>query len=170
MVRFLARLLTPFAPPIHTIRHYDLLKLRRDLLAGATISVVEPDPGRRVAVFSLGPRPELSLLERGERLFYDARLSHDGWMSCHSCHTDGHSNGHLNDNLSVSSLAAQMPPSKIHLRPGWSMRLMDLVYAILLNSANDASVVIAEGLAGSVPDFAHKMNTKARLLGARGDG
>ena len=46
------------------------------------------------------------------------------------------------------------------------MRLRDLVYAILLNSANDASVVIAEGLAGSVPSFAERMNAKARSVGA----
>src|SRR5438477_65407 len=33
--------LQPFRPPIETIRHYDLHKLRRDLLAGLTVSVVE---------------------------------------------------------------------------------------------------------------------------------
>jgi cytochrome c len=39
-------------------------------------------------------------------LFFDGRLSHDGWMSCHSCHTDGHTNGQLNDNLSDGSFGA----------------------------------------------------------------
>lgn len=39
-----------------------------------------------------------NLAARGEELFYDARLSSDGWYSCHSCHTEGHSNGRLNDN------------------------------------------------------------------------
>jgi cytochrome c peroxidase len=48
--------------------------------------------------------PDLRPEERGEVLFYDARLSLDGWFSCHSCHTDGHSNGRLNDNLSDGSL------------------------------------------------------------------
>ncbi|MBD3673917.1 MAG: c-type cytochrome [Planctomycetaceae bacterium] len=37
------------------------------------------------------PREELSAAERGERLFYDARLTHDRWFSCNSCHVDGHS-------------------------------------------------------------------------------
>ena len=74
--------------------------------------------------------------------------------------------GRLDDSLSVSANAAQMPPSKISLRPGWRMRLRDLVYAVLLNSANDASVVIAEGLSGSVPDFANRMNLQAHSLGA----
>jgi len=32
-------------------------------------------------------------------MFFDAGLSRDGWMSCHSCHTDGHSNGRLADTL-----------------------------------------------------------------------
>jgi cytochrome c peroxidase len=32
-------------------------------------------------------------------LFHDARLARDGWLSCHSCHTDGHTNGLLADTL-----------------------------------------------------------------------
>jgi len=75
--------------------------------------------------------------------------------------------GRLDDTFQVSTNAAAEPPTKIGLRPGWRMKLDDLVYALLLNSANDASVVIAEGLAGSVPEFAHRMNAKARTLGAR---
>jgi D-alanyl-D-alanine carboxypeptidase (penicillin-binding protein 5/6) len=74
--------------------------------------------------------------------------------------------GRLDDSLRVTSEAAQAPPSKISLRPGWRMRVRDLVYAILLNSANDASVVIAEGLSGSVQNFAQRMNVQARALGA----
>src|SRR5262249_35256244 len=41
--------------------------------------------------------------DQGEFSFYDARLSHDGWLSCHSCHSDGHTNGLLNDNLGDDS-------------------------------------------------------------------
>jgi len=74
--------------------------------------------------------------------------------------------GRLDESLSVTPEAAQAPPSKISLRPGWRMRLRDLVYALLLNSANDASVVIAEGLSGSVRSFAERMNAQARAMGA----
>jgi serine-type D-Ala-D-Ala carboxypeptidase (penicillin-binding protein 5/6) len=74
--------------------------------------------------------------------------------------------GRLEDSLSVTPEAAQAPPSKISLRPGWKMRLRDLVYAVLLNSANDAAVVIAEGLSGSVRSFADRMNVQARAMGA----
>ena len=74
--------------------------------------------------------------------------------------------GRLDDSLIVTPQAAAAPPSKIGLRPGWKMRLRDLVYALLLNSANDAAMVIAEGVSGSVPGFAARMNAEARLLGA----
>ena len=48
----------------------------------------------------------MSQVDRGELLFYDARLSHDRWMSCDSCHTDGHTNGLLNDNQGDGSFDA----------------------------------------------------------------
>ena len=71
-----------------------------------TISVVEIATGLRPATISLGPRPELTAVDRGERLFSSARLSHDGWMSCHSCHTDGHANSLLSDTLGDGSYGA----------------------------------------------------------------
>jgi cytochrome c peroxidase len=71
-----------------------------------SISIVDLKKRELSREISLGPQPELSLVDRGELLFYDARLSHDGWMSCHSCHTDGHSNGLLNDNFSDDSFGA----------------------------------------------------------------
>lgn len=54
----------------------------------------------------LGPTPELSLAQQGEVLFYNSRLAHDRWMSCHSCHSDGHANGQMNDNFSDKSFGA----------------------------------------------------------------
>jgi YVTN family beta-propeller protein len=64
-----------------------------------TVSVIAIDTGTVVQTISLGKTPPLSATERGELLFFNARLSHDGWMSCHSCHTDGHSSGLLVDTL-----------------------------------------------------------------------
>jgi cytochrome c peroxidase len=60
----------------------------------------------RTATIPLGPRPELAAAQRGERLFYSAKLSHDRWMSCHSCHTDGHTNNLLADTLGDGSYGA----------------------------------------------------------------
>lgn len=65
-----------------------------------SISIIDLETQEVVQTISLGPAPKLSKARRGERLFFDASLSHDNWMSCHSCHVDGHSNGLLNDNLS----------------------------------------------------------------------
>jgi DNA-binding beta-propeller fold protein YncE len=70
------------------------------------VGVVDLRERKVQAELSLGAPPELSLAERGERLFHDARLSHEGWFSCQSCHTDGHTNGQLNDNLGDDSYGA----------------------------------------------------------------
>jgi hypothetical protein len=48
---------------------------------------------------SLGELREPTPAERGEQAFFHSRLSHDGWMSCHSCHSQGHTSGQLNDNF-----------------------------------------------------------------------
>lgn len=55
---------------------------------------------------SLGPTPKPGPAERGERLFFNARLSHASWFSCHSCHTDGHSNGGMADTFGDNSSGA----------------------------------------------------------------
>ncbi len=74
--------------------------------------------------------------------------------------------GHLRDRVSASPEACMVAPSKVHLRPGQRLLLEDLVYAILLNSANDASIAIAEHLAGSVDAFGDRMTRRAHLVGA----
>src|SRR5262249_1809656 len=71
-----------------------------------SVSVVDLKADKVVATITLGSRPELKSSDRGELLFHDARLSHDGWMSCQSCHTDGHSNGQLGDTLGDGSYGA----------------------------------------------------------------
>ena len=74
---------------------------------GDSVSVIDIGKRELTANISLGARPkDVSLVDRGEEFFFDARLSHDGWMSCHSCHTDGHTNGQLNDNLSDGGFGA----------------------------------------------------------------
>lgn len=68
--------------------------------------------------------------------------------------------------LRVSKNATLIPPCNIAVRTGEEWRLENLLRCILLKSANDASVVIAEGTAGSVEKFAHLMNLKAKKIGA----
>ena len=55
--------------------------------------------------------------------------------------------------------------SKIDLREGESMTVADLLEALLLESANDAAVTIAEGVSGSREAFVAEMNARARALG-----
>ncbi len=68
--------------------------------------------------------------------------------------------------LAVSTYASSMPASKAYLRPGWQLSARDVLYALLLRSANDAAVVLAENVGGSVPNFARMMNATAQSLGA----
>jgi len=71
-----------------------------------TVSMIDLPTGVLRSLVSLGPRPELTAVDRGERLFYDARLSHDGWLSCHSCHGDGHTSGGNSDTLGDGGFGA----------------------------------------------------------------
>lgn len=73
---------------------------------GDSISVIDVAAASLIREISLGEMPKVDPVRQGEMLFHDARLASDGWYSCHSCHTDGHSNGGLNDNFSDRSYGA----------------------------------------------------------------
>jgi serine-type D-Ala-D-Ala carboxypeptidase (penicillin-binding protein 5/6) len=73
----------------------------------------------------------------------------------------------LNQYVTVSARATYVVPSRIDARPGERYRVKDLLFAILLNSANDASIVLAEAVAGSEWNFVQMMNARAKELGAR---
>ncbi len=73
---------------------------------GDKITVIDSDKIEKIAEISLGQTPELTSVQRGELLFFDARLSVEGWMSCHSCHSDGHTNGLRSDTLGDGSYGA----------------------------------------------------------------
>jgi len=56
--------------------------------------------------------------------------------------------------------------TQIYLIPGEKMPLKNLLYALLLNSANDAAVAIAEHVGSDLPNFVDMMNQRAREIGA----
>lgn len=90
-----------------------------------TISVVDIERGEVERTLSLGVRRSASEAEIGELLFYDARIALDGWFSCHSCHTDGQSNGFLADtrgDLSFGAAKRILPLGDVsHTAPwGWT--------------------------------------------------
>ncbi len=67
----------------------------------------------------------------------------------------------------VSRVAEAVEPSKVYLKAGEYYRVKDLLCAMLMASANDASVVLAEAVAGSQERFADLMNAKAKRCGAK---
>lgn len=73
----------------------------------------------------------------------------------------------LDQVITVSSRATGAQPSKIYVRAGEKYRVRDLLYAILLNSANDAAIVLAEAVAGSEWKFVQMMNQRAKEIGAK---
>ncbi|MGZ0171204.1 MAG: cytochrome c peroxidase [Planctomycetales bacterium] len=68
-----------------------------DKAADDTTASTYQDSDIYTSHLSLGPTPDFGPAERGEQLFFSARLSHASWFSCHSCHVDGHSNGGRSD-------------------------------------------------------------------------
>ncbi len=76
-------------------------------------------------------------------------------------------NKKLDDHLTVTEVASQVTSLKLGLKPGQTMSVKDLLYSALLYSANDASVVLAEGIGGSVKGFAEMMTRRAQQIGAK---
>lgn len=74
--------------------------------------------------------------------------------------------GMLDDNVTVSANAASQPKVRMGLSSGEEIKLKDLLYALMLQSSNDAAVAIAEHISGSVEAFCGVMNDKAAELGA----
>jgi len=70
-----------------------------------------------------------------------------------------------NDMVHVSVKAWQMEGSKMFIQEGTEVRLEDLLRGMIIQSGNDASVAIAEHIAGSEDAFADMMNQHAELLG-----
>ena len=73
--------------------------------------------------------------------------------------------GNKEDIYTVSSYASSQPKVKLGAMTGEQYRMKDLLYSLMLESHNDAAVIIAEGVAGSVEAFAALMNQKAQELG-----
>ncbi len=67
--------------------------------------------------------------------------------------------------ITASKNASQTPYTSIHLKPGEKIRARDLLYGMLIRSANDAAVAFAEHIGGSVSKFAGMMNRKAKEIG-----
>jgi D-alanyl-D-alanine carboxypeptidase (penicillin-binding protein 5/6) len=69
------------------------------------------------------------------------------------------------DVFTAPAYDAMPAESRINLRPGEQMTVHDLLEALLLESANDAAVTLAEGVSGSRAAFVEDMNARAAELG-----
>ena len=73
----------------------------------------------------------------------------------------------LNDELLVSKYAWRKGGSKMFVKVGKKISIEDLLRGIIVQSGNDASIVVAEGLAGSEEAFADEMNEEGKKLGLK---
>lgn len=71
------------------------------------------------------------------------------------------------DIVSVSENAASMGGSQVYLEPGEQMSVEELLKCVIISSANDASVALAEHVAGSEEAFIQRMNERAEQLGMK---
>lgn len=73
----------------------------------------------------------------------------------------------MNDPLPISEKAARQPKSKMYLKAGDTITVREAILGLIVKSANDAAVVLAEALAPSEEDFALMMTSAAYDLGLR---
>lgn len=73
----------------------------------------------------------------------------------------------LEDSITISGRAAKIGGSQVYLKQGEVFTLEELMKALMIHSANDASTAIAETVAGSVEAFVDLMNLKAQEIGMK---
>lgn len=73
----------------------------------------------------------------------------------------------LTDKIKVSANAASFGGSQIYLEPNEEMSIEDLFKGVCVASANDATVALAETIAGTEEEFVKMMNKKAKKLGLK---
>ena len=73
----------------------------------------------------------------------------------------------LTQTLPVSERAWKMPGSRMFIDPKMRVPVEDLIKGMIVQSGNDATVALAEGVGGSVERFVQLMNDQAKLLGMK---
>lgn len=122
--------------------------------AYAEACVMEPTTG--TVIFEANdhaPWPTASLAKMMLMLIVAEKL-HDGSLK-------------LTDQITTSRKAEEMGGSQVYLKEGETFSLDDMMKAVVVHSANDASVAVAEYIAGSTDSFVVMMNQKAAALGMK---
>ena len=76
----------------------------------------------------------------------------------------------LTQTLPVSQRAWKMPGSRMFIDPKMQVPVEDLIKGMIVQSGNDATVALAEGVGGSVERFVQLMNDQAKALGLKNTG
>lgn len=76
----------------------------------------------------------------------------------------------LTQTFGVSERAWKMPGSRMFIDPKMQVPVEDLIKGMIVQSGNDATVALAEGVAGSVERFVELMNAQAKALGMNSTG
>jgi D-alanyl-D-alanine carboxypeptidase len=116
--------------------------------------VIEADTGRVVSEQEATSRWYPASLTKLVTLYVALQAVRDGRVT-------------LQTPLVVSLRANKAAPSKMGFKPGTEVTLGNALKMLMVKSANDIAITIAEGLGGSVEDFATMMNATAVRLGMR---
>jgi D-alanyl-D-alanine carboxypeptidase (penicillin-binding protein 5/6) len=73
----------------------------------------------------------------------------------------------LDQTFPVSERAWKMPGSRMFIDPKMQVPVVDLIKGMIVQSGNDATIALAEGVGGTVDHFVQMMNAQAKLLGLK---
>ncbi len=121
--------------PVHVAATADGTKLIVTNQLSDSLSVIDvpagPETPATAATLIASKAKPLTAIHKGERAFFSGKLSHDGWLSCNSCHIDGHTPGLRADTLGDDSFGtAKVIPSLLGVSDtapwGWSGNFQSL--------------------------------------------
>ncbi len=75
--------------------------------------------------------------------------------------------GNINDEILVNDSVLKSYGSGIYIKPGEKLKVVDLLYGLMLRSGNDAAIMLADYLSGSMKKFAEIMNNEAKTIGMK---
>ncbi len=124
-------------------------------LAANAYLLVDADSGKVIVEHNSSARVEPASLTKKMTAYIAAHELHEG-------------NIRMTDQVRVSKKAWQMGGSKMFIRVGTEVTVDELLHGIIIQSGNDASVAMAEHIAGAEDAFVQIMNHHAGLLGMSG--
>ncbi|HEX3672998.1 MAG TPA: SPOR domain-containing protein [Rhizomicrobium sp.] len=144
--------------PMHSSRHSSHVNLRGGPAVGLT------DPDKDAALILDGTDNKVLYARNADQIRHPASLTK---MMTLYLLFERLKSGQMTmqTQLPISAHASEQHPTKLHLRPGSSISVDTAIRAIVIHSANDVAVAIAESIGGTESHFAEMMTAKAHQLG-----